>query len=174
MAGCTANVVLITKKQIIVANAGDARCYLFTKDGKYEALSEDHKPELPEELARIEKAGGYVKEGRINENLNLSRALGDLEYKKNPNMKPEEQMISAEPDIVVREITPEFDYLLMGCDGIWETKTEEEIGKMITEKESEEMTKDKISEYLLDQLIAKETSDGTGCDNMSCILIKFK
>lgn len=82
--------------------------------------------------------------------MNLSRALGDLEYKKNPNLKPEEQMISAEPDIVVQEITPEFDYLLMGCDGIWETKSEEEIGKMINEKEKEELSKDKITEYLLD------------------------
>ena len=138
------------------------------------ALSEDHKPDLPGELARIVKAGGYVKEGRINENLNLSRALGDLEYKKNLNLKPEEQMISAEPDIVVKEITPEFDYLLMGCDGIWETKSEEEIAKLVFEKEKEDTLKEKITEHLLDKLIAKETSDGTGCDNMSCILIKFK
>lgn len=90
MAGCTANVVLVTKNEVYVANAGDARCYLVTKDGKFEALSEDHKPDNPKELARVEKAGGYVKEGRINENLNLSRALGDLEYKKNPDLKPEE------------------------------------------------------------------------------------
>ncbi len=28
-------------------------------------------------------------EGRINGNLNLSRALGDLEYKKDKSLKPE-------------------------------------------------------------------------------------
>lgn len=62
----------------------------------------------------------------------------------------------------------------MGCDGIWETKSEEEIGKLIASMEEQDLEKDKIVENLLDELIAKETSEGTGCDNMSCILVKFK
>jgi serine/threonine protein phosphatase PrpC len=45
------------------------------------ALSEDHKPENEEEKARIEAAGGFVKDNRVNGNLNLSRSLGDFEYK---------------------------------------------------------------------------------------------
>lgn len=73
-----------------MANAGDARCILVNQDEQIEALSKDHKPDLEEEKARINKAGGYVNEGRINDNLNLSRAIGDLEYKKNSNLKPEE------------------------------------------------------------------------------------
>jgi hypothetical protein len=39
---------------------------------------------------RVRKAGGYISEGRINGNLNLSRAIGDLEYKKNTELKPSE------------------------------------------------------------------------------------
>ena len=52
-------------------------------------LSKDHKPEDTDELNRITKAGGTVTYGRVNGGLNLSRALGDLEYKKTPNLKPE-------------------------------------------------------------------------------------
>jgi protein phosphatase 2C family protein 2/3 len=37
--------------------------------------------------------------GRVNGNLNLSRALGDFEFKKNTNLTAEEQMITANPDI---------------------------------------------------------------------------
>ena len=43
-----------------------------------------------------------VKDGRINGNLNLSRAIGDLDYKKDLMLPPEKQIISVEPDIIVR------------------------------------------------------------------------
>jgi len=62
-------------------------------------LSIDHKPELPEENKRVLAAGGYVADGRINGNLNLSRALGDLEYKQDKNLTPEKQIITAAPEL---------------------------------------------------------------------------
>ena len=31
--------------------------------------------------------------------MNLTRAIGDLEYKGNKNLKPEEQIITAAPEI---------------------------------------------------------------------------
>lgn len=44
-------------------------------------MSIDHKPDDKIELERIRAAGGFVAEGRVNGNLNLSRAMGDFEYK---------------------------------------------------------------------------------------------
>lgn len=82
-AGCTANVALIHKNTLYVANAGDSRTVLCRGDKAFE-MSEDHKPDNPLEKSRIEKAGGFVSDGRVNGNLNLSRAMGDLEYKKDP------------------------------------------------------------------------------------------
>ena len=52
------------------------------------------------EMKRITLAGGFVNQfGRVNGNLNLSRSIGDLKYKQNPNIPPAAQMITAEPDI---------------------------------------------------------------------------
>merc|ERR1712099_229386 len=104
MAGCTANVILIHKGVIYCANSGDSRGILWDANKKVIELSTDHKPDLPQEKERISKAGGFIIEGRVNGNLNLSRALGDLEYKKNPQLKPEEQLISAKPDITTRKL----------------------------------------------------------------------
>ena len=80
--GCTANVVLTDFKQrkIYVANAGDSRCVM-GHGGKCTPLSFDHKPENQIEIDRIYKSGSEITEGRVDGNLNLTRALGDLKYK---------------------------------------------------------------------------------------------
>ena len=53
-------------------------------------MSDDHKPELDKEKKRITNAGGFVSMGRVNGNLNLSRAIGDLEYKSQKDRNREE------------------------------------------------------------------------------------
>ena len=40
-----------------------------------------------------------LQDGRVEGNLNLSRAIGDLLYKRNMEVTPEEQMITALPDV---------------------------------------------------------------------------
>ena len=59
-------------------------------NGKCVPMSFDHKPESEVELARITKAGSEVVEGRVDGNLNLTRAFGDLKYKQKKQFKPEE------------------------------------------------------------------------------------
>lgn len=121
--GCTANVVLIDDyKKLYVANAGDSRCVL-CRSGKAVALSFDHKPDNDVEKKRIEKAGSTITEGRVDGNLNLSRSLGDMKYKQNKELKPSEHPITALPDVLVQNLSPDDQFLLIGCDGIWETKT---------------------------------------------------
>ncbi len=150
--GCTANALIIDyKKKVYVANAGDSRSVLCRAGGKALALSEDHKPDNPEERARIEKAGSYISEGRVDGNLNLSRSLGDLKYKQNKSLKPEEQPISAYPDTKVVDLVPEDEFIIMGCDGIWEQKTNQEMVDFIRERTLKKMEpKQIVSELLLD------------------------
>lgn len=85
-AGCTAVVALLKGNTLYVANAGDSRAIL-CRQGKALPLSFDHKPSHPTEKDRIESAGGFVSNfggmSRVNGNLNLSRAIGDLKYKGN-------------------------------------------------------------------------------------------
>lgn len=88
-AGCTAVVALLHGNKLFIANAGDSRAVL-CRDGKAFPLSEDHKPSQARERERIVAAGGFLSEiggmCRVNGNLNLSRAIGDLKYKNNADV----------------------------------------------------------------------------------------
>lgn len=156
-AGCTANIVLITKDKIICANAGDSRSVIYS-NGSATALSKDHKPDDPIEYDRIQKAGGYVVDGRVNGNLNLSRALGDLEYKRVKGKTPKEQLISAFPDVTERRRDPKDEFIIMGCDGIWETETNDQICQFIKQKMPGSLSLTSIVNGLLDSLLARDTS----------------
>ena len=61
-------------------------------------------------------------EGRVDGNLNLSRAIGDIYYKQKPKLSLKEQAITSFPDINTYEINDKTDFVVMGCDVIWEMK----------------------------------------------------
>ena len=155
-AGCTANVSLIYKNTLYVANAGDSRTLLASK-GEPIRLSVDHKPDQDLEKQRIIKAGGFVTDGRVNANLNLSRAIGDLEYKRNTALQADQQLIIAFPDVTSRPVSKDDDFMLLGCDGVWETLSDKEIVDFIYGKLKDKTPLKTIVEELLDKLIAPDT-----------------
>lgn len=95
-------------------------------------LSYDHKPTNPGERARISKAGSYVNaEGRVDGNLNLSRAIGDLIHKGNKRLPLKDQAITSFPDVKVLKITSKMDFIVIGCDGIWESHTNQQVAEYV-------------------------------------------
>ena len=177
--GCTACVLGVDegKKKLFFANAGDSRVVM-CKKGIAEAMSEDHKPELETEKTRIYKADGWISEGRVKGNLNLTRGFGDLEYKQNKNLKPEEQMITANPDIKVIDFSSDIDFVIIGCDGIWDCLKNQEACDFVSKKlkEKSNIKISQIIEEMLDTIVAKDlyNESGVGCDNMTCIVVVFK
>lgn len=183
-AGCTACSAIITPTEIIVGNSGDSRAVLARKSsspgGKFTAveMSVDHKPELPEEKQRIEKAGGFVEDNRVKGVLNLSRSLGDLEYKSDSSIPLKDQMITAMPEIRREKIGGDSAFLIIACDGIWDCLTSQEavdvIGDLLTNKKRERVSQ--AIEDVFDKIIATDvaSSGGIGCDNMTCVVVQFK
>ena len=58
-AGATAIVAVVTATHVIVANCGDSRAYVHRKGVTYR-MSIDHKPDRPDEQARILGMGGKI------------------------------------------------------------------------------------------------------------------
>ncbi|GFO05299.1 protein phosphatase 1g [Plakobranchus ocellatus] len=173
--GCTACVLLKQGRKLLVANAGDSRCVL-ARAGRALDLSFDHKPEDDPERTRIEKAGGKVTaDGRVNGGLNLSRAIGDHVYKRNTEVSAREQMITALPDVQIEELSDQDQFIVIACDGIWNYMSSQEVVDYVLVKLRDPEKKKQpavICEEMFDHCLAPNTfGDGTGCDNMTCIII---
>ncbi len=174
-AGCTAVCAMVRNGDLIVANAGDSRCVL-SRNGQAVALTQDHKPMDPEEYDRIIKAGGFVADGRVNGSLNLSRALGDLEYKQSKDLPPEAQMVTAFPEIRSEKLQSAADeFLILACDGIWDVLTNQEAVDFVRERLLAGKTPKQVCEEACDHCLAPDTNGcGKGCDNMSIVVVVFK
>lgn len=147
--------------------------------GKAVPLSFDHKPENQTEIDRIEKAGSTITEGRVDGNLNLTRAIGDLKYKQKTHLKAEEHPITANPEVYEYEWDNDCDFIIMGCDGVWEQKNNDEMVEWVygqLGKDMEGADLETVVKNLLHENISEDhtMTNGLGCDNMTCILVVFR
>lgn len=173
VSGCTACVGLIAGNKLYVANAGDSRGVLGIK-GRAKPLSQDHKPQLENEKNRITAAGGFVDFGRVNGNLALSRAIGDFEFKKSAELSPENQIVTAYPDVEQHDLTDEDEFLVLACDGIWDCQSSQAVVEFVRRGIAAKQELDKICENMMDNCLASNSeTGGVGCDNMTMLIIGF-
>lgn len=171
LSGCTATVSLVTNSKIYVANAGDSRTVLGIK-GRAKPLSRDHKPQNEGEKARIVAAGGFVDFGRVNGNLALSRAIGDFEFKKKAELPPEQQIVTAFPDVSEHDITPDDEFLVLACDGIWDCEPSQAVIEFVRRGVAAHQPLDKICENIMNKCVSNGAdTGGVGCDNMTMIIV---
>ncbi|KAJ3055425.1 Protein phosphatase 2C 2 [Rhizophlyctis rosea] len=170
--GCTAVAALITDDwRILVGNAGDSRAVL-SNNGIAVPLSYDHKPVNPEEHSRITTAGGFVEFGRVNGNLALSRAIGDFEFKNNSNLPPEQQIVTANPDIIERQLGDGDEFVVIACDGIWDCMSNQEVVDFVRQRVAQDIPLGTICEQMMDKCLAPDSEvGGVGCDNMTVVIV---
>ena len=80
-------------------------------------------------------------------------------------------MVITIPTIVVRKIDPEDEFIIIGSGGIWETKNNQYFLQKIRNKIKQKQSFKTILSKFLDDLLAKNTHFGIGCDNMTIMLI---
>ena len=190
--GSCAIVVLLKNKTCIIANIGDSRCILF-KNNKLIFSTRDHKPNSSIEKRRIELAGGSIyqsssvvslyQNGKLIEipwrvqpgRLSVSRTFGDIEAKVE-KYGGKKNVVVALPDVVEFELNEEYNFIVMGCDGIFDVLSNQEILECIRivlkinknkNKKMNELCGD-FAAMIIKSALAKESFD-----NISCIVIVF-
>ncbi|EGP82873.1 unnamed protein product [Zymoseptoria tritici ST99CH_1A5] len=171
VSGCTSTVGIITHDKIYCGNAGDSRTVLGIK-GRAKPLSFDHKPQNEGEKARICAAGGFVDFGRVNGNLALSRAIGDFEFKKSADLPPEQQIVTAFPEVTVHELGEDDEFLVVACDGIWDCQSSQAVVEFVRRGIAAKQELHSICENMMDNCLASNSeTGGVGCDNMTMVVV---
>lgn len=171
VSGSTAISCLLTRNSIYCGNIGDSRA-VASVYGKAVELSTDHKPSLPAEKERIEAAGGWVEVNRVNGNLALSRAFGDFVFKRNISLNAKEQAVTAYPDVSVHDLTPDWEFIILACDGIWDVMTSQEVVDFVRCRLAQQESPEDVCESLLNRCLAPDCQmGGLGCDNMTVIIV---
>jgi protein phosphatase 2C family protein 2/3 len=67
----------------------------------------------------------------VDGNLALSRAFGDYQYKDQRNKNPDQQAVTAHPEIISYSRSRNDEFLMVACDGIWDCLSNEECCKLI-------------------------------------------
>ena len=172
--GTTANIMLIKNNVIYIANVGDSLSVMY-KNKKAYNLNREHQTIIETEKDRVLKSGAKIEGYRINGMLNLTRAIGDLRFKSNKKLTRCEQSVIALPDITRIDNIDDIDFIIMGCDGIWDCVKRQVVCDFI-EKEINENPEADLSEILkkiFDKCISPVWGVILGTDNMSCIVIQF-
>ncbi|CAI9719935.1 integrin-linked kinase-associated serine/threonine phosphatase 2C-like [Octopus vulgaris] len=175
--GSTATVVLAINDTLYISNLGDSKailCRYKENTQQYVAvpLTTEHHPTVYEERMRIQKAGGHVKDGRVMGTLEISRSLGDGQYKNHG--------VICVPDVRKCQLTDNDRFFIIACDGLWKSLTPEECIQFVCNvledksiegngtKGTEEMRYEAACQRLVNEAILRLTAD-----NVTVVLVSI-
>ncbi|XP_058098631.1 probable protein phosphatase 2C 27 isoform X2 [Magnolia sinica] len=162
--GTTALTALIFGRIMLIANVGDCRAVL-GKRGRAIELSRDHKPNCTSERIRIENLGGIIYDGYLNGQLSVARALGDW-HMKDP--KGSACPLSAEPELQETILTEEDEFLIIGCDGLWDVMSSQGAVTIARKELMLHNDPERCSRELVREALRRNT-----CDNLTVIIVCF-
>ena len=121
---------------------------------------------------RIQKAGGTVREGRVLGILEVSRSIGDGQYKRCG--------VISTPELKRCRLTSADRFLIIACDGLWKVfKPDEAVEFVINILDDEclrppETWKRTLSEFLYQTACNKIASEAVrkgSADNVTVIIV---
>jgi serine/threonine protein phosphatase PrpC len=109
----------------------------------------------PLEVARIEKAGGFLFKGRVLGVLAVTRSLGDHMLKDYVIAHPTVNERTLElNELTNSSNTPTF--LIIACDGLWDVMRDQEAVNLVQQYPGE---KTRVAQYLVEEALRRGSTD---------------
>jgi len=148
----TANLGL--RRVLYTGNAGDARAVL-SRAGKAVRLTYDHKGADKQEAKRIQDAGGFVLNNRVNGVLAVTRSLGDSSMK---------EFVVGSPYTTETPLTSNDEFLILACDGLWDVASDQKAVDLVRDIQDCDEAAKILMEFAL--------NEGTR-DNVTVVVVRF-
>lgn len=165
---------------VFVSHVGDCRAVL-SHDGIAVQLTEDHKANLKTEKARIEAAGGWVHNGRVNGALGVARSFGDIQFKNyeacqhpvdnetdTKGIWGVHQQVVSKPDFKHFLMEDSYEFMILASDGLWDVFTCQEAVNFVRNKLLANRDVHETAQLLINKAIERGTQDNT-----SVIIVAF-
>ncbi|KAG7322716.1 hypothetical protein KOW79_014062 [Hemibagrus wyckioides] len=158
--GTTGVVTFLRGRTLYVAWLGDSQVML-VKKGQPVELMKPHKPDREDEKRRIEALGGCViwfGTWRVNGSLSVSRAIGDSEHKP---------YICGDADHMLFPLDGTEDYLILACDGFYDTVCPEEAVRVV----SDHLQENNGDTAMVAHKLVASARDAGSSDNITVIVV---
>ncbi|KAL4660550.1 protein phosphatase 1E [Arapaima gigas] len=158
--GTTGVVTFLRGSTLYVAWLGDSQAML-VKRGQPVELMKPHKPDREDEKQRIEALGGCViwfGTWRVNGSLSVSRAIGDSEHKP---------YICGDADHSSFQLDGTEDYLILACDGFYDTVSPEEAVRVV----SDHLQENAGDTAMVAHKLVASARDAGSSDNITVIVV---
>jgi len=181
--GSCALILITNDDNIYIANLGDSRGIICSNNNLINILSIDHKPRNEYESQRVYKFGGKIE--KVNDiyrifpgGLSVARTIGDSESKL-PEFGGVLNIISSTPDLLTFKNNGNIDFIILGCDGIYDNLSNKKIVYCVYYtllrqlKKNDVVNKEKIISKITKNII-KEALKYHSKDNLSCIFLTME
>ena len=194
--GATCVTLIMQNRRLTIANCGDSRAVLGVRNPttgqlQSQALSNDHKPDRPEERKRIVASGGRLgcRQVLVNDHgmaiptgpcrvwyayrgdsmgLAMSRSLGDLIVHN--------VGVTAEPEVLEHMLDNNDEFVILATDGVWDVIDNNQAVQLIATVSSKSPSWSTLEAALLLTKFARSrwTKLSLTADDITCVVVKLR
>ena len=82
-------------------------------------------------------------------------------------------MITSLPEVIRTALSPEDEFMVLACDGIWNSLTSQQVVDFVRDRIAEGIPLDDICAEMTREILAEDLSQ-PGTDNMTIVIVQFQ
>ena len=175
--GSTVALAIVVGGDLVTANVGDSEIVL-SRAGEAVLLTTKHQLGSNEkEVERVKNCGGRIYHSRVGHpkfnpqlvSLAVSRAIGDAGFKLEEYTDGKLSGLIADAETKKTLLTPEAEFLIIGCDGLYDVMTYQECVTFCRQL----VTSGTPSQAISESIVAEALNRGSN-DNVTVLFILLR